>query len=205
MGVVPSQSLYCFAVVVMDTGSPKPSHEMELMNHQSENNLGIFQCEGHDVFSDTALTLSNGVALTQVFDTDGDWKFAKRKSTGAYVNTGIFSDVWRVIAREAKWQQSEWVVKVDPDAVFVPARLRKSLETTYEPAPSARRRMEHVRPSVTQTTRRTRSSSLIAIGRTGHRSTPSKRWTNGTRAINRRWQPTLCPCELSKRGVAALQ
>merc|ERR1712117_934522 len=72
MGVVPSQSLYCFAVVVMDTGSPKPSHEMDLMNHQSENGLGIFQCEGHDIFSDTALTLSNGVAVTQAFDTDGD-------------------------------------------------------------------------------------------------------------------------------------
>merc|ERR1712117_948612 len=106
---------------------------LELMNNQAEQNLGIFQCEGHDVFSDSALTLSTGEAFTQVFDTDGDWKFAKRKSTGAYVNTGIFSDVWRVIAREAKWQQSEWVVKVDPDAVFVPARLRKSLETTYEP------------------------------------------------------------------------
>jgi hypothetical protein len=130
--VVPSQSLYCFAVVVVDNGCPIPSHELDLMNHQSENNLGIFQCEQNDLFSDKALSLSNGRAFTQVFEGDSDWKFAKRKSTGCWVNTGIFTDVWRVIAREGKWQQSDWLVKVDPDAVFVPARLRKSLENTYE-------------------------------------------------------------------------
>merc|ERR1712129_636150 len=52
---------------------------------------------------------------------------------GAYVNTGIFSDVWRKIKAEQKWSQFDWMVKVDPDAVFVPARLKKSLEDTYEP------------------------------------------------------------------------
>jgi len=130
--VVPSQSMYCFVVIVVDTGGSKPTTEVDLMNHQSENNLGIFQCEGHDIFSDKALALSNGRSVTQISDSDGDWKFAKRKSTGCYVNTGIFSDAWRVIAREAKWQQQDWVIKVDPDAVFVPARLRKSLENTYE-------------------------------------------------------------------------
>lgn len=130
---VPSQSLYCFAVVVVETGSEKPSHELDLMNHQAENGLGIFQCDGNDLFSDKAISLNNGRAFTQVFDTDGDWKFAKRKSTGCWVNTGIFTDVWRVIAKEAKWQANDWVVKVDPDAVFVPARLQKSLESTFEP------------------------------------------------------------------------
>jgi len=132
--VVPSQSLYCFAVVVVDTGSPKPTEELQLMDNQAQKGLGIFQCEGNDLFSDKALTLSsNGRAFTQVFEGDGDWRFAKRKSTGAYVNTGIFSDVWRKIKAEQKWSQFDWMVKVDPDAVFVPARLKKSLEDTYEP------------------------------------------------------------------------
>jgi hypothetical protein len=130
--VVPSQSLYCFAVVVVDTGSPKPSHELDLMNNQAEKGLGIFQCEGNDLFSDAALTLDNGRAFTQIFERDGDWRFAKRKETGCYVNTGIFSDVWRKIDEEAKWTAFDWVVKVDPDAVFVPARLKKSLVNTYE-------------------------------------------------------------------------
>merc|ERR1712064_46358 len=35
-------------------------------------------------------------------------------------------------AKEAKWSSADWVVKVDPDAVFVPARLRRRLENTYE-------------------------------------------------------------------------
>jgi len=127
---VASQSLYCFAVVTVDTGSSKPSHELDLMNHQADNNLGIFQCEGTGIYSDGDLSLNNGRKITQVFESEGDWKFAKRKSTGCWVNTGLFSDVWRQIASEGTYQQSEWVVKVDADAVFVPARLRKALETT---------------------------------------------------------------------------
>lgn len=34
--------------------------------------------------------------------------------------------------KEAKWSSQPWVVKVDPDAVFVPARLKKRLENTFE-------------------------------------------------------------------------
>ena len=63
------------------------------MKGQSEYSVGIFQCEQNDLFSDKALSLSNGRACTQVFEGDGDWRFTKRKSTGCYENTGIFSDV----------------------------------------------------------------------------------------------------------------
>ena len=34
--VVPSQSMYCFVVIVVDTGGSKPTTEVDLMNHQSE-------------------------------------------------------------------------------------------------------------------------------------------------------------------------
>lgn len=129
---VKSQALYCFAVVTVDTGSPTPSNELDLMNYQAEKNLGIFQCEDNQIFSDGDISLSNGRKFYQVFDQDGDWKFAKREETGAWVNTGLFSQVWREIQKEGTWERNAWVVKVDPDAVFVVDRLRTRLESTYE-------------------------------------------------------------------------
>jgi len=136
-GKVVKNSLYCFAVVTVDTGSPEPSFERELMSHQAQMGAGIFACEETGLFSDGAIHLDNGVPFTQVFDTEGDWKFAKRKETGAWINTGLFSQVWRAVQSSGKWDSAEWIVKADPDAVFVVPRLKKRLESTFEVEPGS--------------------------------------------------------------------
>jgi len=41
--------------------------------------------------------------------------------------------VWKAIASGSKWQFVDWVVKVDADAVFVPSRLTKKLESQLVP------------------------------------------------------------------------
>jgi hypothetical protein len=132
--VLPDQSMFCFAVVAVDTGAPKPSHELELMNQQAEMGVGIFQCDTSGLYSDGQIALNNGRPFTQVFERDGDWKFAKRKETGAWVNTGIFSDVWRAIQVEQVYANHQWIVKADPDAVFIVPRLKKMLTEQYEVA-----------------------------------------------------------------------
>jgi len=131
---LPTQSLYCYAIVTVDTGSPLPSHELDLMNYQAEKGFGVFECEQTGLFSDGSISLKDGTQFTQVHDTDGDWKFAKRKETGAWVNTGLFTSVWKQMKADGKWRSADWVVKVDPDAVFVVPRLKKRLESTYEVA-----------------------------------------------------------------------
>jgi len=128
----PAMSLYCFSVVTVDTGSPKPSHELDLIKYQYAHGLSIFDCEQTGLFSDKPLQLDEGVNFTQVFDVEHDWHFAKRKSTGAWVNTGLFTQVWKAVQTEAHWVSADWIVKVDPDAVFVPKRLVKKLEFQYE-------------------------------------------------------------------------
>merc|ERR1712099_168383 len=64
----------------------------------------------------------------KVTDVKGDWHFAKRKSTGAWVNTGLFIQVWKAIGETNAQAGMDWVVKVDPDAVFVPERLRDRIQ-----------------------------------------------------------------------------
>jgi len=45
MTAMPAMSLFCFSVVTVDTGSPKPSYELEIIKGQSGRNIGIFACE----------------------------------------------------------------------------------------------------------------------------------------------------------------
>merc|ERR1711972_293246 len=59
-------------------------------------------------------------------DAFGEFHQIKRK-TGAWVNWGMFYQVWVKVREVGKWQQGDYVVKADADAVFVPQRLREWL------------------------------------------------------------------------------
>jgi len=124
----PARSLYCFSVYAQDTGSPKPSYEKELLSEQFERKVSIFACEAYEVYSDVEVSLGEGFLTKVVTDVKGDWHFAKRKETGAWVNTGIFLQVWKAVKEANAYSNYDWVVKVDPDAVFVPERLRDRIQ-----------------------------------------------------------------------------
>merc|ERR1712203_934985 len=54
--------------------------------------------------------------------------FAKRKKTGTWINSEIFIATWKRIQEEGLWQDKDWTVKVDVDAIFLPSRLRTYVE-----------------------------------------------------------------------------
>jgi len=128
-----ASSLYCFSVYTAETGSPKKTEELETIQYQYSKGLSIFACEQQDVFADVEVAVGPGLNTIKVVDTDQDFHFAKRKSTGAWVNTGMFSQVWKAIASGGKYQSADWVAKVDADAVFVPSRLSKMLQSQLVP------------------------------------------------------------------------
>merc|ERR1712137_1479744 len=69
-----------------------------------------------------------GVPLLKMEDTDGDFKFAKRKNEGTWINTGLHGQAWKAIKAAGEYESADWVVKVDCDAVFVPSRLASWLQ-----------------------------------------------------------------------------
>merc|ERR1712178_151896 len=95
-----------------NTGSTKKSYEKELLALQVKKKASIFACGAAEVFSDVHVSLGSGVSTTKVDDVEGDFHFAKRKTTGAWVNTGLFKQVWKAVARSGKYQSYPWVVKV---------------------------------------------------------------------------------------------
>merc|ERR1712060_1011364 len=115
-------------VYAEDTGSPKPSFEKELLTEQLEKKVSIFACDAYDVYSDVEVSLGGGFVTKKVTDVMGDWHFAKRKETGAWVSTGIFIQAWKAIGAANVYSAHDWVVKVDPDAVFVPERLKDRIQ-----------------------------------------------------------------------------
>merc|ERR1712209_169412 len=77
-----------------DTGTTKKSEELETIQYQYSKGLSIFACDAQDVFADVDVEVGQGLRTIKVSDTENDFHFAKRKETGAWVNTGLFSQGW---------------------------------------------------------------------------------------------------------------
>merc|ERR1712060_488265 len=117
-----ANSLFCFSVYTKDTGSTKPSYELELVTQQYAQKVSIFACDAFDVYSDVSVDIG-GLQTIKVDDVKGDFHFQKRKETGTWINTGMFKQVWKAIGEKGAYNNFDWTVKVDPDAVFLPRRL----------------------------------------------------------------------------------
>jgi len=48
------------------------------------------------------------------------------------LNTEIFMVVWSKVVGDGRYRLHDWTVKVDPDAVFFPARLRRNVQHISE-------------------------------------------------------------------------
>jgi len=128
---VPVQSvlgtnLYCFAVYTKDTGSPKPSTELALLTKQKQYGASLFACEWSDVYSDVSVDIG-GYTTIKVEDYNGEFHQIKRKETKSWVNWGLFYQVWMKVKAQDAVYTADYTVKVDPDAVFIPQRLRAYL------------------------------------------------------------------------------
>jgi len=87
-------AFYCFSVYTQDTGSPKPSTELELLTRQLQEKTSIFTCNEWDVFSDVSVGLGDsGVTTIKVEDEFGEFHQTKRKITKSWVNWGLFYQV----------------------------------------------------------------------------------------------------------------
>lgn len=108
------------------------SLELNLVQGQFENNASIFTCNDYSVISPKKVllgrnqcgaevwTLVNPSAVASIghYGQDGD-------TTSSFLNTMTFIRAWDLLLSENKIWKSDWAVKVDPDAVFFPARLRE--------------------------------------------------------------------------------
>jgi hypothetical protein len=130
--------LFCFGFYTKNTGNPKPSAELDLFKTQLKLGVSLFGCPKWAVFSDVEVELSPGpptrITTIKVDDVDGNFHLFKRKKTKTWVNAMMFYQAWKNIRDNNLAAGSDWVVKVDADAVFLPARLLRTVEGYKVPA-----------------------------------------------------------------------
>lgn len=115
-------SLFCFSVF-RTTG-----YEVDLIREQRTRNAGIFQCPDWAVFSNGEgddVEIGEGYVAPRIPVPEvnkGD--FNKGTTTDSWLNTKIFMKAWEMVGHDNRFRYHDWTVKVDPDAVFFPDRLR---------------------------------------------------------------------------------
>jgi hypothetical protein len=119
----PAKSLFCFAVYTQNTGTTKQNFEKEILTEACARKWHVFSCDAHAVYSDVEVSLCDGYTTGKVYDVDNTFHVARRKETGAWINTGMFQQVWKAIAKAGTYRNYDWTVKADADAVFLPYRL----------------------------------------------------------------------------------
>mmetsp|Transcript_27540 Transcript_27540/g.77900 ORF Transcript_27540/g.77900 Transcript_27540/m.77900 type:complete len:701 (+) Transcript_27540:1-2103(+) len=114
-----SGSLFCFSLVL-------PSgYERGLLAMQFRENASIFACDDFAVYSSQVIPIGKGV-WTSVVDSDLKCKYGGEFKTA--LNTDIFIAVWNKVFKDGQFAHHQWSIKVDPDTVFFPWRLRAALE-----------------------------------------------------------------------------
>jgi len=128
---IPNTRFYRFTVYTQDNGNPSKhpgaQEELELLKEQYTQGVGVWSCEGNDVFSDVDVQIGEGFSTTKVDDPLNEFHLVKRKKTKTWVNTGMFKQVWKKIGEQGSWSDYDWVIKLDADAVFVPWVFRRCL------------------------------------------------------------------------------
>jgi len=111
-------SLFCF-MLVLPTG-----YEKELLALMSEEKAGLFDCDAYEVFSDREINITSELRTKAI---DADLR-CNTTETGAAANAAVFMEVWKQVLRNGTYLQHDWTVKVDPDCVFFPGRLRMAMQ-----------------------------------------------------------------------------
>lgn len=119
----PGQSLYCIALT-QPTG-----YELSLISMQFDEGASLFNCDEYGVYSNKHMEVAPGVWASVVNST---LQCEMGGEFGTALNTGIFLAVWAKIIADGRFLYHDWTVKVDPDAVFLPSRLRSHLMNHLE-------------------------------------------------------------------------
>mmetsp|Transcript_137609 Transcript_137609/g.343444 ORF Transcript_137609/g.343444 Transcript_137609/m.343444 type:complete len:647 (+) Transcript_137609:77-2017(+) len=120
-----SPRLFCYSVV-RATG-----YELDLMKEQLKKAVGIFACDTYALFSSpTSVFLGiapaeiGGVPVNSYIFKEAAVGISKDNTAG---NTLLFMNVWDAVREHGEWAKADFTMKVDPDAVLMPERLKDHL------------------------------------------------------------------------------
>lgn len=115
-------SLFCATLFRKDT------YEHDIMKDTLVHGIGIFACDEYMVLATETILLGHHpwdhVNVTSHVIPNIP---VGRSQDGTAANTELFIAVWNKICENGVYKNHHWTVKVDPDAVLIPNRLRKHM------------------------------------------------------------------------------
>lgn len=105
------------------------SYEQTLLYLQFVKKMSIFACDGFEIYSNKSIEVVKGV-YTAIVNRNLQCKMGGEFYTA--MNTDIFIAVWKKVASDGRYLHYGWTVKVDPDTVFFPERLRPAIRQNPE-------------------------------------------------------------------------
>lgn len=115
-------SLFCISLYM-------PSrYEGPLLKAHLKANAGIFQCDGYDVFAaeeDTLGTSHDGILVKALQIPKIEVGISQDGTAG---NAKLFMKVWDKVIAGGRFRNYDWTIKVDPDAVIIPWRIRTHMK-----------------------------------------------------------------------------
>jgi len=110
--------LYCFTLALPYGKEPA------LLGMQHQQQVGLFACDSFTVYSNMSFSNDSGIEVSIV---PVSLDCGSRGELKAPMNLGIFREVWKEVLKDGTFWLYDWTVKVDPDTVFFPSRLRPVL------------------------------------------------------------------------------
>jgi len=94
---------------------------------QLAQGVSIFGCEAWAVYSDEKTWLTPGPPVRLESEKLNTSLQVSAGRVEHILNTEVFVKAFEAVRRDEKFKASDWVVKVDPDAVFFPQRLKQHI------------------------------------------------------------------------------
>jgi len=114
-------SLFCWSVI------RQKSYEQAILEAQLSVGAGIFDCDGQAVFSEESFTLEGGFDTKGIGTLSANLGGAGPLGTGSWVNTDNFFRAWARLQEGWQFEGFDFVVKLDPDTVSFPRRIKQHL------------------------------------------------------------------------------
>lgn len=102
-----------------------------LLAEQIRRKISIFACDAAAVYTNMTIRIDIGNVTKPFWSTkvDTDLHCELGGPFHTLMNTPVFVKLWRQVINDGIFRNHDWTAKVDPDAVFLPARLRTLLRS----------------------------------------------------------------------------
>jgi len=112
-------SLFCISLTRTE------GYEVDIMKGQLNFSIGIFACDETGLFSaDGIMVLGKDKNGKEVSTVRVESAIIRTTMDGTAGNAKLFANMWDSVITDGRWRNHAWTVKVDPDAVIMPERVR---------------------------------------------------------------------------------